>query len=487
MITAITEFPHQTEKQALESVEVTTSGDEEQDEKQIYRTLQELFQQFQETATIHGVAKTSQPQLYSCRRLIWAILVVAMTVMLGITLAELITEMRERPIKTNNKFSLHDELPFPAVTICSLNQYIRDRVPDNPMIRHLLYFKSEYARMTGATLNLLDTHVNLTDVSGVDLDNATEYAATRLDELLWGCAWKSRPVDCQQIFQPVKTSYGKCFMFNGDKNNVRVAKMNGPGESLTARISINDDKGFFSQFMEEGVITIRLPYPYKAFNNGFCEDTESEDYVNKLSIMPLYSVTACQINCYMDFVFKQCGCLGFNDLGNMSVCSAKEYFTCYLPAAAKFNQSQLLACNCMEVCHSVNYETEVYYADFASRFSQEIAKNDNSTNANKIKANAIELRIFYKSLNIETLEQQPAISTADIIGKLGGQMGLFLGLSLLSYVEILELFFLMILNYCRACKRFLSYKVKPKATNKQNPQNSQAPVKSMLIFRSRNE
>ena len=64
-----------------------------------------------------------------------------MSVMLAITVTSLITDMRERHIKTVNKFALHDELPFPAVTICNLNQFNIDRVPDNPMVRYTSQFR----------------------------------------------------------------------------------------------------------------------------------------------------------------------------------------------------------------------------------------------------------------------------------------------------------------------------------------------------------
>ncbi|KAK3754407.1 hypothetical protein RRG08_025671 [Elysia crispata] len=58
-----------------------------------------------------------------------------------------------------------------------------------------------------------------------------------------------------------------------------------------------------------------------------------------------------------------------------------------------------------------------------------------STWRQELWTSAIELTIFYKPLTVETLKQQPAVSTADVFGKLGGQMGLFLGASLLSCIE----------------------------------------------------
>ncbi|KAK3784826.1 hypothetical protein RRG08_056785 [Elysia crispata] len=243
--------PKKTRDQDSGSSKVKLGG-KEQDERQFYKIFQDIFHQYQETASIHGISKTSQPQLNTCRRFIWGVFVVVMSVMLAITVTSLITDMRERHIKTVNKFALHDELPFPAVTICNLNQFNIDRVPDNPMVRHVLFHKSEYASLTGTSREV--SAVNLTDISGEELLRATHYAAPRLDELIWNCLWRSKVVDCKDIFQPVNTSYGKCFIFNGDKHNVRKSIKSGPREALKLRMDINNEKAFFSQYMEAGIL-----------------------------------------------------------------------------------------------------------------------------------------------------------------------------------------------------------------------------------------
>ena len=54
--------------------------------------------------------------------------------LLALTLSNLVSELHERPIKTVNKITLYDELPFPAVTVCNLNQFVSDRIPNNPTV-----------------------------------------------------------------------------------------------------------------------------------------------------------------------------------------------------------------------------------------------------------------------------------------------------------------------------------------------------------------
>ena len=55
-------------------------------------------------------------------------------------------------------------------------------------------------------------------------------------------------------------------------------------------------------------------------------------------------------------------------------------------------------------------------------------------------------------------------------------MGLFLGVSLLSYAEIVEMLFLLALNYFKACKRCLSCKMRASSTKANISQVSQTQV-----------
>ena len=66
-----------------------------------------------------------------------------------------------------------------------------------------------------------------------------------------------------------------------------------------------------------------------------------------------------------------------------------------------------------------------------------------------------QVAIRYESLAYKKLEEEPKINGEELLGIIGGHLGLFLGMSLLSFVELIEFVFL-------ACARL----VRPKAKNK---------------------
>ncbi|GFO48400.1 acid-sensing ion channel 1-like [Plakobranchus ocellatus] len=314
--------------------------------------VKEAIRHYQESATIHGVVNVLGPQIYCFRRPLWTVLVIVMTSMTAWTLYNQIKLLREHPIKTDTKVSLRDHLPFPAVTICSLNQYHRQRVPNDPMTRNVIFYQSEFAQLTDAFSRLNPSDLdNLIDVSGDELLNMSLYAAPRIEELFYLCEWQAQRYKCADLFEPVNTTSGTCYVFNADKINPRLATGSGDRQGLWLILDYDNGNSYYSQDIQAGVKTIRLPYPYKAFSNHYCEDTKKEGYVNRLSLFEDYSNINCQAQCLFDYLIKTCGCRSYFDPGS-------------------FNKSELLACACTTECEVTAYSADLDFANFASFFVQ---------------------------------------------------------------------------------------------------------------------
>lgn len=59
-------------------------------------------------------------------------------------------------------------------------------------------------------------------------------------------------------------------------------------------------------------------------------------------------------------------------------------------------------------------------------------------NETYIRENFLVLDIFFEALNYEAIEQKKAYDLAGLLGDIGGQMGLFIGASILTILEILD-------------------------------------------------
>ena len=72
------------------------------------------------------------------------------------------------------------------------------------------------------------------------------------------------------------------------------------------------------------------------------------------------------------------------------------------------------------------------------------------------------MNVYYEKLSYEHIKEIPAVSSSSLLGTVGGTLGLFVGLSIISLFEFVEYFIKMIIYAC--CKPFK--KVKPKREKK---------------------
>ncbi|XP_078692023.1 acid-sensing ion channel 1C-like [Branchiostoma floridae x Branchiostoma belcheri] len=54
--------------------------------------------------------------------------------------------------------------------------------------------------------------------------------------------------------------------------------------------------------------------------------------------------------------------------------------------------------------------------------------------------NLLKLNIYYEALNYEQISESPGYEVENLLGDLGGQLGLWVGMSLLSAMEVVEIF-----------------------------------------------
>ena len=83
---------------------------------------------------------------------------------------------------------------------------------------------------------------------------------------------------------------------------------------------------------------------------------------------------------------------------------------------------------CSEECDSIKYETSHTFTKSSSKIDNLVAFN-----------------IFYPSLDYTVIDQIPKMDLFDFISNLGGNFGLFIGISFLSFAEFIELFIEIIL------------------------------------------
>ncbi|XP_071165399.1 acid-sensing ion channel 1A-like [Mytilus edulis] len=275
-------------------------------------------------------------------------------------------------------------------------------------------------------------------------------------------------------FSPVYTDMGLCLRFNS--NGSQHTTMYGAIFNLQLGINVMSFFDYFSHSLSSGVkvavhdhlvepimtneglvikpaseafIEIQrkdykfLPAPYTAFGNKTC--------VNN----PDYSSSRCYQECWNEIIQHKCGCTGFLSKGDGPYCSYYDYQTCSNPTFWHLLLTyHKKTCNCPQVCQYTTYDFSFSTGKYPSEFF--VSQINAITGYPKwnIRTNYAYIRIYFKDLSITMTEQVAKYENAgDIFANLGGQLGLFLGASILTITELLEFIIFLIWSFIHRVKK----------------------------------
>ena len=110
---------------------------------------------------------------------------------------------------------------------------------------------------------------------------------------------------------------------------------------------------------------------------------------------------------------------------------------------------------CPPECHIISFRKFSHYARFPNdKYALALKKRSpllTNLSLNEIKQSLIRLNINYQSLITTEIGEAPAMSFESLLASLGGHLGLFLGMSLLSFMEIFEILFILVWKYLIFC------------------------------------
>uniref|UniRef100_A0A8C0EJK5 Uncharacterized protein n=1 Tax=Bubo bubo TaxID=30461 RepID=A0A8C0EJK5_BUBBB len=95
-------------------------------------------------------------------------------------------------------------------------------------------------------------------------------------------------------------------------------------------------------------------------------------------------------------------------------------------------------CSCPTPCNLTRYGKEISMVRIPNKGSARYLARKYNKNETYIRENFLVLDIFFEALNYEAIEQKKAYDLAGLLGDIGGQMGLFIGASILTILEILD-------------------------------------------------
>ncbi len=163
-----------------------------------------------------------------------------------------------------------------------------------------------------------------------------------------------------------------------------------------------------------------------------------------------YTQKECLHLCLQKLIMEHCKCydLNYSQLKpNISACQNDEQLNCSKETNMKFlreNKSNCLE-KCPLECDQIVFNHALSSADYPTENGYQILKSDdhfsryNNLTFEKFKERSLMVKIFYSKLSYWSVTQVEKVEFMELLATIGGLLGFFIGMSLLSFMEFVEI------------------------------------------------
>ncbi|XP_023691357.1 acid-sensing ion channel 2 isoform X1 [Paramormyrops kingsleyae] len=432
---------------------------------------------------LHGLRQVCSAGASLGRRAFWLL---ALCASLGLLLSwssNRLLHWLSFPTYTKVHMEWAKELPFPAVTVCNNNPVRFQHLSKSdlyfaghwlglllanrttrPMVVDLLHDErlAWFRKLSDFRLFLPPRHFEGTILEFMDR------LGHQLDDMLLYCKFRGEPCGPQN-FSAVFTRYGKCYTFNAaeEGKTLRTTMKGGTGNGLEIMLDIQQDEylpvwGETEETAFEAGIRVQVhsqsepPFVHElgfgvapGFQTFVATQEQRLSYLPppwgecrsrppESGFFPVYSVTACRIDCETRYIVENCNCKMVHMPGDSPFCTPEQYKECAEPALATLSEKESTNCICRTPCNLTRYNKELSMVKIPSKTSARYLEKRFNKSEKYIADNILVLDVFFEALNYETIEQKKAYEVASLLGDIGGQMGLFIGASILTILELFD-------------------------------------------------
>ncbi|KAL4218107.1 ligand-gated sodium channel [Mactra antiquata] len=313
-------------------------------------------------------------------------------------------------------------------------------------------------------------------VAATMTDEELEKYGHRKKDLIMSCVWQGKACSPANFTYQRNNFYGNCYTMNTFDNGMPSMTTNyaGPLMGLVLELNIEQDeyipalspdagvrvliheRGTFPTPEDDGVsvapgfktsigiaktLLTRLPPPHADCGDSGVNvvDIYKRDFDTK------FSKRTCIKSCIQQDLEDICNCMSsyFYVPKNISACSCEE--ECVGEVIGKILED----CNnrCPTPCSDVKYDLTLSMSQWPSeqyedhldkklqKSTSHFMHDDNRADSSSTLA---KIEVFYKELMFEHVEQQKAYESQNLISDIGGQLGLWLGLSAITLGEVIE-------------------------------------------------
>lgn len=320
----------------------------------------------------------------------------------------------------------------------------------------------------------------------------TERASSghQISDMLMKCTFNGRECNASHFTLHQTSEYGNCWTISSKQFTVRKPGskgglsiqlflenseyLGGIAHGYGVRLDLKQrdsypfpaDEGIYVPSGMETDIGLRM-LRIKRLGGNYGQCADRRDFKERYKFS--YTRRTCQAVCETINAINNCGCYSaeFDGLAQglfnktLSICSTQEQEKCLFGIQQKIHYGGL-DCKCENPCKEITYiktvsqrqwptraYTSVPLEWVCSRDPENCLKLEEDLKENRdINFNFMKLNIYYEDLNFEDLTEVPQIEIQQFLSDVGGAIGLWIGLSILSLCELFHL----VVELCRFCR-----------------------------------
>ncbi|CAG0893797.1 unnamed protein product [Darwinula stevensoni] len=378
----------------------------------LYAPVKKALGEFYSTTQINGISNASRAT-HPFRKSVWWVITLIAAGATAYGIYDVIATYLKFSVSTTVSVTQPEFLEFPAVTVCNLSPFPCSKVAALNNIEDL---SKEGGRKEFADDQVTsNTYMYL--LSSLTKEQKLQLVQDR-DEFIRSCTYEG--IDCKSFFLPFSnTTYGSCYVFNLKLNmdndsdaGSRKVVFAGPSNGLQLELYLNASQWPSSVLSSEGGVRVvinqpsNLPSPEES---GFDARTGS---VTKM----------CRRMCLQAKIVKNCFC---------KLPYIQDYFTF---SDGELDDSPICDVRSLDAMTSMTLGTQMQ-----------------SHGRDRMKSEVVKVVIYFSSIIKETIAESPSVTSTDLLSSLGGALSLYLGISLVMFLEIIEIIPLAVLAFISKC------------------------------------
>ncbi|CAF0716018.1 unnamed protein product [Brachionus calyciflorus] len=364
---------------------------------------------------------------------------------------------------------------FPSVTVCNLNFFTSEN-----SIKFIKTLNDDIKFFRNPIEN--DFH-NIAKSLRKNFSNSDLIFGDTKEKLIVYCRSNTLECDLDLIDYYNHPEHGACYTFNlREPYAVSFIPKKYFSLRLVLNISVPDENNFISAsngalviihnrtispFQYEGICIppkteanialsrtfySSIPKPYSNCDGNTNDPNAYDSELYKLihNNSKTYSQFLCVSLCGQRFIIKMCGCyypmmLSFFNAKACTIYDDSCYIKYYKTILASDYVNNVCLKECPLECEGMTFQKTISYNHFTNKdwikYLQSYNKND-SLYFNKTidPKHLVAVNVYHDSLSYINIEESPTVSFVDLLSSIGGIAGLFMGVSVLSLVEIIEVF-----------------------------------------------